>query len=204
MDITSLALAKSYTDKRVAEMQPSDVDLSNYLSKKELESFVQKYGFDTYKVFNVVATSREVAYQQLQQLKVELDTGLNIGFPLVFFHHPTGSGWGPSGIFCVSSYNGTTLSLQALHQAEDSSVSYTKGYSNLTTKTITLKVVFKADGTVNTTETGANQGATKTFINPDYDYTTPYIPKYAGSPATKKYVDDAIAAAITSALEGEY
>jgi hypothetical protein len=203
MDTTSLALAKSYTDKRVKEIQPSDVDLSGYLSKKELEGFTQKHGFDTYKVFNIVATSKDIAYQQLQQLKVELDTGLDKALPLVFFHF-SGSGWGPEGIFFVYSYNGTTLFLRALHQQEDSSLKADKGYSSLTTRTISLKVVFKSDGTVSTTEIGGTSGATKSFINPDYDYANPYMPKYAGSPATKKYVDDAIAAAITSALEGEY
>ena len=43
MDIISLTLAKNYTDKRVKEIQPSDVDLSNYVSKKELEDYTQKY-----------------------------------------------------------------------------------------------------------------------------------------------------------------
>ena len=203
MDITSLTLAKNYTDKRVKEVQPSDIDLSNYLSKKELEDFTQKHGLDTYKVFNIVATSRDIGYQQLQQLKVELDTSLDKTFPLVFFHYPT-SGWGPKGIFHIGSYDGTTLFLHAFYQKEDSSVNNTKGFSNLTTKTLSFKVVFNSDGTVSTTESGALQGSTKSFINPDYDYTTPYMPKYNGSPATKKYVDDAIAAAITSALEGEY
>lgn len=204
MDITSLTLAKSYTDKRIKEVQPSDIDLSNYLSKKELEDFAQKHGLDTYKVFNIVTTSRDAAYQGFQQLKIELDASLDKSLPLIFFHRPTGSGWGPTGIYYIYSFDGTTLVLYAFHQKEDSGVNNNKGYSNLVTKTETLKVVFNSDGTVKTSETGAAQDATKNFINTDYDYTTPYMPKYNGSPATKKYVDDAIAAAITSALEGEY
>lgn len=36
------------------------------------------------------------------------------------------------------------------------------------------------------------------------DYQTPYTPLYPGSPATKKYVDDSIASAITTALQGSY
>ena len=35
-------------------------------------------------------------------------------------------------------------------------------------------------------------------------YPTPYIPQNDGSPATKKYVDDSIASAITDAIGGEY
>lgn len=38
----------------------------------------------------------------------------------------------------------------------------------------------------------------------DSNYSVPYIPLYAGSPATKKYVDDSIATNITNALNGSY
>ena len=43
-----------------------------------------------------------------------------------------------------------------------------------------------------------------TYLSIDQDYSTPYTPQYPGSPATKKYVDDAISNNITSALGGEY
>ena len=204
MDTTSLALAKSYTDKRVQEIQPSEVDLSNYLSKKELEGFTQKHGLDTYRIFNIISTSRDDAYLQLQQLKVELDAGLDKSFPLVFIHRPAGSGWSVEGIFYIYNYDGTTLSLYSLPLKEESSVNVAKGYSNLTTKRDVLNVIFNSDGTVKTSEKSSTQGATKDYLSPSNDYANPYMPKYAGSPATKKYVDDAIAAAITSALEGEY
>jgi len=42
------------------------------------------------------------------------------------------------------------------------------------------------------------------YISPTNRYDTPYIPQYEGSPATKKYVDTAIEAAITGALEEAY
>lgn len=42
------------------------------------------------------------------------------------------------------------------------------------------------------------------YLRIDYDYSTPYEPKYPGSPATKKYVDDSIANAITNAIGGAY
>lgn len=42
------------------------------------------------------------------------------------------------------------------------------------------------------------------YISPTNRYDTPYIPQYEGSPATKKYVDTAIEAAITGAIEGAY
>ena len=47
-------------------------------------------------------------------------------------------------------------------------------------------------------------GTNSKLLLTDFDYSTPYEPQYPGSPATKKYVDDAISAAITAALGGEY
>ena len=40
-------------------------------------------------------------------------------------------------------------------------------------------------------------GSSYKYLDPDYDYTNPYMPKYDGSPATKKYVDDTIANAMS-------
>ena len=42
------------------------------------------------------------------------------------------------------------------------------------------------------------------YLSTTYDYSTPYMPMYDGSPATKKYVDDSIIAAITAAIEEAY
>ena len=42
------------------------------------------------------------------------------------------------------------------------------------------------------------------YLDTNHNYQKPYTPKYPGSPATKKYVDDTIANSITSALGGEY
>lgn len=42
------------------------------------------------------------------------------------------------------------------------------------------------------------------YLDTNTDYSTPYTPKYDGSPATKKYVDDSIANAITDAIGGVY
>ena len=42
------------------------------------------------------------------------------------------------------------------------------------------------------------------YLAVDQDYENPYMPKYDGSPATKKYVDDSISSAITAAIEGAY
>ena len=44
----------------------------------------------------------------------------------------------------------------------------------------------------------------RSYLDTETNYGIPYIPKYAGSPATKKYVDDSIANSITSALEESY
>ena len=45
---------------------------------------------------------------------------------------------------------------------------------------------------------------TITYLNAEYNYSKPYTPRYPGSPATKKYVDDAIANSITDAIGGAY
>lgn len=42
------------------------------------------------------------------------------------------------------------------------------------------------------------------ILETNKNYSTPYIPIYAGSPATKKYVDDSIKTAIGDALGGSY
>ena len=53
--------------------------------------------------------------------------------------------------------------------------------------------------------TSYNDGTTWfPFLLTDKDYSTPYTPLYDGSPATKKYVDDSIAASITDAIGGAY
>jgi hypothetical protein len=44
-------------------------------------------------------------------------------------------------------------------------------------------------------DSGLQRGS---FLGTSYDYPTPYTPKYAGSPATKQYVDDAVAGASSS------
>ena len=42
------------------------------------------------------------------------------------------------------------------------------------------------------------------FLSTNANYTTPYEPKYPGSPATKQYVDTAINNAVTNQLNGIY
>lgn len=44
-------------------------------------------------------------------------------------------------------------------------------------------------------------GTISSFLSTDYDYSTPYTPQYNGSPATKKYVDDAVAAAASASSQ---
>lgn len=45
---------------------------------------------------------------------------------------------------------------------------------------------------------------TISYLSTTETYSNPYTPQYPGSPATKKYVDDAIANSITTVLGGEY
>lgn len=42
------------------------------------------------------------------------------------------------------------------------------------------------------------------YLATNQNYSTPYTPLYPGSPATKKYVDDAIATNVTTMLNGSY
>ena len=42
------------------------------------------------------------------------------------------------------------------------------------------------------------------YLRIDYNYSKPYTPRYNGSPATKKYVDDSIATNITNVLNRSY
>lgn len=42
------------------------------------------------------------------------------------------------------------------------------------------------------------------YLDVNYNYSTPYEPRYPGSPATKKYVDDSIATNITNVLNRSY
>lgn len=49
-----------------------------------------------------------------------------------------------------------------------------------------------------------NTVTTKSYIEANSNYTTPYVPKFDGSPATKKYVDDSIESAIGQALSRSY
>lgn len=58
------------------------------------------------------------------------------------------------------------------------------------------KVKLEVDSTDPTTVKAITLSVYKESISavrPDYEYPNPYMPKYDGSPATKKYVDDAIA-----------
>lgn len=54
------------------------------------------------------------------------------------------------------------------------------------------------------TNISATSNGTIGYLAVNTNYNTPYTPQYPGSPATKKYVDDAIANSVTSALGGEY
>jgi len=66
-------------------------------------------------------------------------------------------------------------------------------YSRIT-RGITLSVTFTvSNGTItDVTVTNVNRPDIGGYLRTDYEYNTPYIPLYPGSPATKKYVDDAV------------
>lgn len=62
------------------------------------------------------------------------------------------------------------------------------------------------DGIITAISTSENANGSKSieFLAIGQNYSTPYVPKYPGSPATKKYVDDAISTNITQVLGGSY
>ena len=62
----------------------------------------------------------------------------------------------------------------------------------------------QSDQTVVTSVTVRNNDITRYYIAADVNYSNPYTPIYNGSPATKKYVDDAISNSVTTALGGSY
>jgi len=55
----------------------------------------------------------------------------------------------------------------------------------------------------NSSDTSYVQVTSYNYLRTDVNYPTPYTPQYAGSPATKKYVDDTVAASISSAITNE-
>ena len=60
------------------------------------------------------------------------------------------------------------------------------------------------DGVITSASRPTSNLKTIYYLSPDLNYNNPYTPQYPGSPATKKYVDDAIANSITTVLGGEY
>lgn len=61
----------------------------------------------------------------------------------------------------------------------------------------------KTSGTITEIFT-KNNGTAMQYLDISVNYSKPYTPQYDGSPATKKYVDDSIAANITNVLNGSY
>ncbi len=55
---------------------------------------------------------------------------------------------------------------------------------------------------VNLSQTSSNKSFY--YLSPSYDYATPYIPLYDGSPATKKYVNDSLASYTPPAADVEF
>ena len=55
---------------------------------------------------------------------------------------------------------------------------------------------------VNLSQTSSNKSFY--YLSPSYDYATPYIPLYDGSPATKKYVNDSLASYTPPATDVEF
>ena len=69
------------------------------------------------------------------------------------------------------------------------------------------RVIINLDSSDNTVVTSVgvvNTDRTRYFLAADVNYSQAYVPQYNGSPATKKYVDDAISNSVTNALGGSY
>lgn len=83
-----------------------------------------------------------------------------------------------------------------------SSVMQSTGFSKLEIYWVYVYFTITND-TVTKINTNSNI-STVSFLSTTDDYYQIYTPLYNGSPATKKYVDDSIASAITNAIGGEY
>lgn len=75
--------------------------------------------------------------------------------------------------------------------------------------TVVLNFTAGTDNIISITQEGMSGGAGGSIgfvrvLDTVKNYSTPYIPQYPGSPATKKYVDDAIANNVTTMLNGNY
>ena len=75
-------------------------------------------------------------------------------------------------------------------------------YSRLSIQVFLVTLSFTSGAITRVTVTGARD--MPTFLETDVNYSTPYTPLYAGSPATKKYVDDSISNSITTMLNSAY
>ena len=80
-----------------------------------------------------------------------------------------------------------------------------KGYTNYTQRREWRTVVQLTLNNTTVTNVGRwSYNDTIDYLRIDYDYSKPYTPKYPGSPATKKYVDDSITTNITNVLNESY
>lgn len=69
---------------------------------------------------------------------------------------------------------------------------------------VSLTVVSNASGRIVSEVYKNSKQNTIKYLDTDRDYSTVYTPLYDGSPATKKYVDDAISTNVTSILNANY
>lgn len=117
----------------------------------------------------------------------------------------TSSGWGPEGIFFITSVTSSNIKLESFIKGTDverygnspSSKSYDEFKGINTYITITLK-----DNTATDVSSSIISQHSAKYLNTNVDYPTIYQPKYAGSPATKQYVDDKVSSIDDSTLRG--
>ena len=193
MDITSLALAKSYTDKKIADIQAPEA------SSDDICFVYLKKSYDTALEYNLTEMNKAMKNFPEQPVVIILtqNSRSNNYISRIFCIDD------PAKLIDITNYTGSIswYSDRAIVGQKESStgVWLTEGCVRIDVK-FTNGVVTSVNTSCNSTSYSEQYklpvlgtGGQEVFT-PTTDY----------QPATKKYVDDTITAAITAALEGEY
>ena len=108
-----------------------------------------------------------------------------------------------AGIYTIESVTDTSFRLSSDIKKLSKSRSNNSGITDNTIIRITCSAVITNGVVTSCSLYSGYESNDAYFLETNYNYPTPYEPKYDGSPATKKYVDDAIAKE-TLVYKGDY
>ena len=210
---------KKYVDDAIAGIEVSgggDVDLSNVLTKDNTEEFTPDSDYEPATKKYVDDENKGLVILEKLSFGSQVGNGYGITDQSILDkilngilkggnYYPTFLGIGVSGKQALFTYSSS-------YTANQYKIFYYIGTTPLNEKTNTNevhKLSFKINGMgymASDTKTISDVSTSFYNINRSLntDNTIAYTPTEDYHPSTKKYVDDAIAAAITSVLEGEY